>query len=288
LVFLLSSNAVAFAPVSLLKSSARNLALDPLGMGLDLITYLRTEYVAAALFTNQTPRSADVALQLGCEDGRGVLFVPRTIRQFITSSAEKDGKLTVSARRQLKQNEDRRKAAKVKMVDQAADDLSETEDESVDVVISLQCAQRLVDNGRDWKKSVREASRVLKPGGRLLWVEQTDLKGENYLSYLENLYLQKSSPTTAVEATDAEAEAAGPTMYPVFDDIGWDDVDLVLVPHTAGVAIKSFNPELLAAQEALEEQSRMADLSLTAFERGIKKRKKKKKKFTSEAEEKTK
>jgi hypothetical protein len=38
-------------------------------MGLDMVTYMRTEWISAALCTNQTPRSADVVLQLGSEDG---------------------------------------------------------------------------------------------------------------------------------------------------------------------------------------------------------------------------
>ena len=51
---------------------------------------------------------ADRVLQLGVGDGRIVNFVPRTVREIITSSAEsKDGPegggLTVSAERQLKQ-----------------------------------------------------------------------------------------------------------------------------------------------------------------------------------------
>eukprot|EP00970_Alexandrium_tamarense_P014660 scaffold4240_cov212-Alexandrium_tamarense.AAC.4 len=83
------------------SSSSALFALDP-------VTYLRTEWVSAALCTNQTPRSADVVLQLGCEDGRVVNFVPRTVREIITSSAEsKDspegGGLTVACERQLKQ-----------------------------------------------------------------------------------------------------------------------------------------------------------------------------------------
>lgn len=45
-------------------------ATTGLRMGLDLVTYLRTEWISAALCTNQTPRSADVCLQLGTEDGR--------------------------------------------------------------------------------------------------------------------------------------------------------------------------------------------------------------------------
>ena len=47
---------------------------------LDPVTYLRTEWVSAALCTNQTPRSADKVLEIGCEDGRIVNFVPRTVR----------------------------------------------------------------------------------------------------------------------------------------------------------------------------------------------------------------
>ena len=85
-----------------------------LTMALDPVTYLRTEWVSAALCTNQTPRSADVCLQLGTADGRAVNFVPRTIREIITSSAERQpvggqvdgvesGGLTVSCQRQLRQ-----------------------------------------------------------------------------------------------------------------------------------------------------------------------------------------
>jgi hypothetical protein len=70
-------------------------------------------------------------------------------------------------------------------------------------------------------------------------------------------------------------------LYPTFDDIGWDDVNLVLIPHTAGVAVKAFDPSAIETEEQ-KEKARMDDLSLTAFERGIKKRKKKKKKKTGE------
>lgn len=80
-----------------------------LKMSLDLVTYLRTEWVSAALCTNQTPRSADVVLQLGCEDGRAVTFIPRTVRELITSSNQPDGQVPVGAKRQLKQQQQRRK-----------------------------------------------------------------------------------------------------------------------------------------------------------------------------------
>lgn len=273
-------------------------------MAMDMVTYLRTEWIAAALCTNQTPRSADVCLQLGTEDGRIVTFVPRTIRQIITSSAERDGTISVGARRQLKKNEDIRRCAKVKIVDQPADDLFDVDDNSVDVVVSIQCAQRMVENGKDWKKAIREACRVLKPGGRLLWVEQTTVNGESFLNYLENLFTQvaveggaggggggtataadKSKTTTTTTTTTDEGPedgVGGPMLYPTFDDIGWDDVNLVLVPHTAGVAVKAYDPSIVADTEEEKERARMAELSLNAFERGIKKRKKKKKKKAGE------
>jgi hypothetical protein len=47
---------------------------------LDPVTYLRTEWVSAALVANQTPRNADAVLCLGVGDGRIVNFVPRTVR----------------------------------------------------------------------------------------------------------------------------------------------------------------------------------------------------------------
>lgn len=245
-----------------------------LKMSLDLVTYLRTEWVSAALCTNQTPRSADVVLQLGCEDGRAITFIPRTVRELITSSNQADGQVPVGAKRQLKQQQQRRQAATVTYVDQRADELTETADESVDVVISLQSAAKMLENGLDWKKSVREAARVLKPGGRLLFVEQTELEGESYLDYVDNLY------TLTGESEDVKEGQVEP--FPVFEEVGYDDVDLVIVPHVAGVAIKSedagLTPKEREQKLANEEKDRLADLSLTAYERGIKKKRKRKKK----------
>ena len=217
----------AFAPAhlnqkSLLKvigSAGRQ--SSELSMGLDAVTYLRTEWVSAALVTNQTPRAADVCLQLGTEDGRAVQFIPRTIRELITSSVEADGVLQISTRRQLKQQKERRtSSAKVTYVDQRADDLKETPDNSVDVVISLQAAAKMDENGLDWKKSVQEAARVLKTGGRLLFVEQTTIGGVNYLDYAASL--------TPILDDGAEEEAE---RAPMFEVVGFDEVDFVLVPH---------------------------------------------------------
>jgi SAM-dependent methyltransferase len=238
-------------------------------MGLDMVTYLRTEWVSAALCTNQTPRDAEICLLLGVEDGRAVTFVPRTVQELITSTVQPDGVLPVSTRRQLKQQQERRRAARVSYVDQRADDLKDTKDESVNVVISLQAAARMVENGLDWKKSIREAARVLKPGGRFLFVEQSELGGESYLSYVQSLY---NVHGTIPENADQRV--------PLFE-VGSDEVDLVLVPHIAGVAIKApeagMTPEELAKRASQAEKDRLADLSIAAFERGRKKRRKPKK-----------
>mmetsp|Transcript_8953 Transcript_8953/g.13896 ORF Transcript_8953/g.13896 Transcript_8953/m.13896 type:complete len:316 (-) Transcript_8953:227-1174(-) len=291
-VFFLVSSCCAFspyakpAPFSRISQDAKRSRLI-LKMGMDMVTYLRTEWISASLCTNQTPRDAEVCLQLGTEDGRAVTFIPRSVKTLLTSSADKDGKISVSARRQLKQNEENRKAAQVKIIDQYADELAEVEDETVDVVISLQCAQRLLENGRSWKKSVQEAARVLKPGGRFLWVEQTELDGESYLSYIENLCVQRMPSTENPEPADASAsenekeDDESLDTYPIFNDIGWDDVNLILVPHIAGLAVKAIDPTQLAQAAEREEQNRMADLSMAAFERGLKKRKKRRKKKKS-------
>jgi ubiquinone/menaquinone biosynthesis C-methylase UbiE len=269
--FLFPPSIEAFCP-SLWQSNVRSKHLRTetvLSMGLDMVTYLRTEWISAALCTNQTPRSADTCLQLGVEDGRAVTFIPRTIRELITSSAEADGKLTVSARRQLKQQQERRNAATITYVDQRCDDLTETKDESVDVVISLQAASRMLENGLDWKKSIREAARVLKPGGRLLFVEQTEVAGESYLDYVQNLY--------DIEGDTPEDMQDG--RVPIFE-VGFDEIDMVLTPHIAGVAIKSedagLTSEELAKREDEARKDRLAELSIEAYERGIKKRRKKK------------
>jgi len=242
-----------------------------LQMGLDAVTGLRTEWISASICTNQIPSTAESVLQLGTDDGRAVNFVPRSVEEIITSSAEANGELTISCRRQLKQQRDRRgTGAIIRYVDQACDDLKGTKDASVDVVISLQAAQRMKDNGQDWKKSILEASRVLKPGGTFLFVEQTEIDGEKFMDVL-----------AAVADGDTDPEGNVVT-YPVFELVGCDDVDLVIVPHIAGVVTKTMYAGLteneIQNKSAVDEKARMADLSISAFERGLKKRRKKKKK----------
>ena len=79
----ISASSTKLSPSSTQSSTTQSssISTSQLSMAsLDPVTYLRTEWVSAALCTNQTPRSADRVLQLGVEDGRVVNFVPRTVR----------------------------------------------------------------------------------------------------------------------------------------------------------------------------------------------------------------
>ncbi|KAL3822913.1 hypothetical protein ACHAXA_010696 [Cyclostephanos tholiformis] len=279
------------------SSSSSSSYVDPL-------TYLRTEWVSASLVSNQIPKEADKVLQLGTEDGRLVNFVPRTVREIITSSAEpKDdgtdggggGGLTVSCERQLRQmSERRRSGAVIVYSNQPADNLKETPSSSVDIVVSLLAARRMNDNGLDWKRAIREAGRVLKPGGRFLFVEGATVDGESYLDYVVGLSERggveiKGGLEKLATGDDDGGEDAGSDdndaldegeVSPLFEEVGYDMVDMVLQPHVAGVAIKADDADLTPAEKertkAQVENDRLADLSLSAYERGIKKRKRKK------------
>ena len=207
----------------------------------------------------------------------------------------------MSCRRQLKQQAERRASASVTYSDQPADDLKDTPNSSVDVVISFQAAQRMSENGLDWKRAIQEAGRVLRPGGRFLFVESADVGGESYLEEIMKLsdgsmfvddeeegedMTEESTDDEVGDETTDESDSA-PSI--VFSEVGFDNVDMVLQPHVAGVAIKALDADLTSQQRAertaQEEKDRLADLSLSAFERGSKKRRRKKTKGNSEKKE---
>ncbi|EJK59592.1 hypothetical protein THAOC_20159 [Thalassiosira oceanica] len=293
-VSLLFASASAFTPApksgrtfatSTYSPSTRLNAMDP-------VTYLRTEWVSASLCTNQTPRSADRVLQLGSDDGRIVNFVPRTVREIITSSAEpENGGLTVACERQLKQM--------VRICERSApaDDLTDVKSSSIDVVVSLQAAERMDERGYDWKKSIKEAARVLKPGGRFLFVEPEQVGGESYLDYVRDvsdvvLKIRGASDeeiTGEIKSESGTSDLDGDeeSTAPLFEEVGYDQVDMVLQPHLAGVAIKALDADLTPEQKfqlAREEDSdRLAEMTLNAFERGSKSRRRRKKKRKREA-----
>lgn len=251
-----------------------------LSMGLDPVTFLRTEFVSAALFTNQIPRSADTCLQLGVYDGRAVTFIPKTIRQFHTSSVELDGVVSIGIQRALQQALQSRNildsSMQLQFYDaQRADNLTMIPNDTIDVVISMQSAEKMQSNGLDWKRSVQEAIRVLKPGGRFLFVEQTDIGSENYLDYVGSY---ASNSTSMVLEQQGKVEKVE-ERFPMLDCVGWDNVDFVLTPHVAGVFTKRLDAGMTKqeriAAEKLREKDILAERSLSVFEGRRKKKIKK-------------
>ena len=244
--------------------------------------------------------------------------MPRTIRKIITSSAEpidtttgdnnsNERPLTVSCERQLKQQAERRNTAAIQYSSQPADNLKDTPDASVDVVLSFQAAQRMYENGLDFKQSIREAGRVLKPGGRFLFVESAEVGGESYLEFVKGMSglvsggmgdeyneeivgVTENYSTTEKTALDddeddeedEESNEEEATKPPLFEEVGYDNVDMVLQPHIAGIAIKAMDADLTVEErkqmKSQEEEDRLAEMSFAAFERGNKRRKRKKKK----------
>ena len=202
----------------------------------------------------------------------------------------------------IQQRERRKSGCSIKFSNQPADDLKDTPSSSIDVVVSFQAAQRMESNGLDWKRSIQEAGRVLKPGGRFLFVESETIgnKNENYLDFVvalsqrggveikpglvENEDGGNMMNTDGSKEANEEDDADADVESAVFEEVGYDNVDMVLQPHVAGVAIKAMDAGMTQAERARvraqEESDRMAEISLNAFERGSKRRKRKKKKST--------
>lgn len=63
--------------------------------------------------------------------------------------------------------------------------------------------------------------------------------------------------------------------------MGYDDVDLVIVPHVAGVVFKSENGGLTMAQikkrSKNNKKEKRSEVSISVLERGVRRRRKKKK-----------
>lgn len=162
--------------------------------------------------------------------------------------------------------------------------------------MSLQAAERMVENGYDWKKSIKEAARVLKPGGRFLFVEPEQVGGESYLDYVRDvsdvvLKIRGASNEEITGEIKSESGTSGgvdggeegeESTAPLFEEVGYDQVDMVLQPHLAGVAIKALDADLTPEQKfqsaQAEKSDRLAEMTLAAFERGSKSRRRRKKK----------
>ena len=124
----------------------------------------------------------------------------------------------------------------------------------------------------DWIVSLRESARVLRNGGRFVFVEPTKIDGTSFVRALE-------------EMVDIGEDGVS---KPVFE-VAYDDVDYVFQPHVAGVATRIGG---VVASSSVKRSSRSigrgtgkttanvledTDFILETFERGRKKKKKKRK-----------
>lgn len=142
----------------------------------------------------------------------------------------------------------------------------------------------------------------MKPGGRFLFVENANVNGESFLEEIlkltavndqeeqeegvdNNANDEMSGESSTINDTAEKEEDDSTTSTIIFSEVGYDNVDMVLTPHVAGVAIKALDADLTLEQRAelksQEERDRLADLSLDAFERGNRKNKRRRKKTSS-------
>ncbi|KAL3772125.1 LOW QUALITY PROTEIN: hypothetical protein ACHAWO_013530 [Cyclotella atomus] len=114
----------------------------------------------------------------------------------------------------------------------------------------------------DWKVAVREAGRVLKPSGQFLFVECAEVNWGSFLREMLSLRRYSDGGGDDGEATvdsDESEISTGSTAAAenvddskeqqqcniIFSEVGLDNVDLVMQPHVAGVAIKAMDADLM-------------------------------------------
>mmetsp|Transcript_59196 Transcript_59196/g.116143 ORF Transcript_59196/g.116143 Transcript_59196/m.116143 type:complete len:244 (+) Transcript_59196:144-875(+) len=122
--------------------------------------YWKREYITAAMLSRQVPSSASVVLELYPDDGKRFYYYPSTVSQIVVVpltwplEAKKETELRIAANKVVPP-----KLLAVKQTMQTMDT------NAVDVVV---CVQALKSLGRE---GLGDAHRVLKPGGRLIFVE---------------------------------------------------------------------------------------------------------------------
>ena len=129
-----------------------------------------------------------------------------------------------------------------------------------------------------------------------MFVESAEISGESYLEYVLSLSedaVEREEGKDGEQAVEIDANAKidvdvnvdeksdVATTKTFFSEVGYDMVDMVLIPHVAGVAIKAMDADLTLQERAQrknqEEEDRLADMAMNVFERGNKRRKRKKK-----------
>ncbi len=272
----------------------------PLSAFMDPITYSRVEFVSASIVSNQIPRAADSCLQINTIDPRVFYYVPKTLRKVLCHPTfDKDDKVVdFRARRQIKQAIERRGGMESLDIEFLEKEMpldysrafSVVDDESVDVVL---CVTALEDTPDDFdlKAMSMEIGRVLKPGGRFIFVEREEKKVGETIEALRmdgsyRPFDDKDSEEEAAYQAELEGGDVDFSLYSMFDVVE-DPIDMCPMPFIAGVSVKRDPNEALepekpkvltpAEQARAKKVSDGADLVISAFERGRKKSRPKKK-----------
>ena len=133
--------------------------------------------------------------------------------------------------------------------------------ESVDCILMLQISEDAAKSSlsSSWLVSLLEESgRVLRPGGRILFVEKKKVKCDrevDFVAAMQGLRMDSSYKLFAAGEEEGDEDDDQKSMdevdlskYSLFD-VAYDAIDLCPAPHYAGVAIKR------SAKEEEEEVS---------------------------------
>lgn len=245
-------------------------------------------------------------------DPRAAYYVPKSLKKLICHGTFIP--VEFRAKRQVEQATERRG-----QMDLEVDFVNKQEgkrlfegvgDESVDVVMMLQISEDAAksDLASSWLVALlSETGRVLRPGGRILFVEKKDVKVDreiDFVSAMQGLRMDGSYKLFAAGEEEGDENDSEKSMeevdlqkYSLFD-VAYDSIDLCPSPHYAGVAIKRSAKEEEEVEEVREKREmtmgeRMkyekrvkgAELAIEAFERGRKKKKRGKKGQQQEEEE---
>ena len=337
-----AANFAAFSSSRLLrgtKATTATTATTALQASTDPVSYWRVEYVSSAMLSNQIPRSASTVLQLGTVDPKAVYYLNKDVNKLLChpSYSAVQGGVSPRANRQLTQAKERRGGMdKLELVCLRTERLDGratkqggflygVDDNSVDAVVFCEVLEEIIEfyakpkasasilGSDEWFRNLlEELNRVLKVGGRLVFVEKRDIAGllpgpsaVPLVGAIEGMRMDGSfklfadGETEGMEGDDErEMDEVDLGTYSLFD-VAYDQIDFCPTPHVAGVAIKrsieepfeeeeESEPErVLNIQERIEYEKRVqgAELAIAAFEKGRKKRKKLKPKADEEGKD---
>lgn len=133
--------------------------------------YWKQEYVVAATLANQIPASAAIVMEMYAADGKRFFYYPDSVVQVVVSPplSERIGGSTDSEKQKKEEKAllDAGARARKSVIQKR---LAETPSNTIDAVVMVAGAvQRVAKEGK-----LSDVSRVLKPGGRLVFVEKNE------------------------------------------------------------------------------------------------------------------